>query len=75
MCVLLSISTDSQVELELTGGGGLGCVRRGRDRMVVVFNLHVQSVPITTHVVRSNPTHTLSTIKPNQINELRGMYK
>jgi hypothetical protein len=31
--------------------------RRGRDRMVVVLQIHVQSVPITTKVVISNPTH------------------
>jgi len=30
-----------------------GC--RGRDRVVVGFRLPVQSVPITTNVVRSNP--------------------
>ena len=28
--------------------------RRGRDRMVVEFQLPMQSVPITTDVVRSN---------------------
>ena len=30
--------------------------RRGLDHMVVGFKLSVQSVPITTNVVRSNPT-------------------
>ena len=30
--------------------------RRGRDRMVVGFTPHVQSVPITTNFVSSNPT-------------------
>ena len=31
---------------------------RGRDRMVVGFiQLHMQSVPITTKVVSSNPAH------------------
>ena len=30
--------------------------RRGHDRMVVGFKLPMQSVPITTNVVRSNPT-------------------
>ena len=29
--------------------------RRGRDRMVLDFQLSVQSVPITTKVVNSNP--------------------
>ena len=31
--------------------------RRGRDRMVVGFILPMQSVPITTNVVGSNPFH------------------
>ena len=30
---------------------------RGRDRMVVGFTIPVQSVPITTKVVSSNPVH------------------
>ena len=30
--------------------------RRGRDRMVVGFTIPMQSVPITTNVVSSNPT-------------------
>ena len=29
----------------------------GRDRMVVGFQLPLQSVPITTNVVSSNPAH------------------
>jgi hypothetical protein len=32
--------------------------RRGHDRMVVEFKLPMQSVPITTNVVSSNPAHT-----------------
>ena len=35
--------------------------RRGRDRMVVGFKLPVQSVPVTTNVVRSNPTQASCT--------------
>ena len=31
--------------------------RPGRDRMVVGLKLHVQSVPITTNIVSSNPAH------------------
>ena len=31
--------------------------RRGRDRMVVGFTTTLQSVPITTEVVSSNPVH------------------
>jgi hypothetical protein len=31
--------------------------RRGRDHMVVWLKLYVQSVPITTKVVSSNPDH------------------
>ena len=31
--------------------------RRGRDRLVVRFTLHVISVPITTKSVSSNPAH------------------
>ena len=31
--------------------------RRGRDRMVVDLQLPVQSVPITTEIVSSNPAH------------------
>ena len=31
--------------------------RRGPDRMVVCLQLHVQSVPITTIAVSSNPAH------------------
>ena len=33
----------------------------GRDRMVAGFKLPVQSVPITTNVVRSNPTQVRCT--------------
>jgi len=32
--------------------------RRGRDRVVVGFQLPVQSVPITTNIVSSNPAQT-----------------
>jgi len=35
--------------------------RRGRYRMVVGFILHIQSVPITTKVVRSNLTQVRCT--------------
>ena len=35
--------------------------RRGRDRMVVGFQLPVQSVPITTNIVSSNPAQTRCT--------------
>jgi hypothetical protein len=35
----------------------IGKGRRGRDRMVVGFSTTVQSVPITTNVVSSNPVH------------------
>ena len=31
--------------------------RSGRDRMIVVLQLPVQSVPITTEAVSSNPIH------------------
>jgi hypothetical protein len=35
--------------------------RHGRDRMVVGLQLHLQSVPITTKVVRSNPAQSRRT--------------
>jgi hypothetical protein len=31
--------------------------RRGRDRMILDLQLPMQSVPITTNVVSSNPVH------------------
>jgi hypothetical protein len=50
MCLLLFISRVSYVICKLYGGRG------GRHRMVAGFTtIHVQSVPITTNVVSSNP--------------------
>ena len=41
--------------------------RRGRDRMVVDLQLPVQSVPITTEIVSSNPTRARCTLYNNII--------
>ena len=47
-------------------------VRRFRDRMVVGFKLPVQSVPITTNVVRSGPTQARSGLSNREYKKMGG---
>ena len=45
--------------------------RRGRDRMVVDLQLPMQSVPIITNVVSSNPTQAIQHYVIKFVNDLR----